>query len=435
MSDLAKSLKTEIKDVSACRKEFAVTASVETVNAQAERSLMDIAAAVSLPGFRAGKAPAGIIRRRYGKELNEEVTRAIVNAAFELVNEKSEWEVLSVGFAAEPVLEQDKDFSFVLNVDIAPQFDMPDYKSVKLEAPEVKIDEAEFAKRIDFYRSMYASYADVEGAAQNGDMLKVNYKSDFVLPEDASAALKRMAEAADTYLWLTDPEMIPGSIAALTGAEKGKSYTFAAAYPADFRESALAGKSVNYTVEVLGIQRRAPLTDEELCQKLQVKDIAEFEKTLRDAMTAENTGKQRGELVEKFYAELDKMTAEFELPPALLQGEVGKELRKMANETVKSAEDAEKFKADMESNTKTAEENAARQLRRSLILRKIAKSENISISAAELNAQIDSMSRYYGYKPAEFRSMLEKNGAMDEIALDMVNAKTLDKLVEDALKK
>lgn len=426
MADLAKSLTCEIKDVNACRKEFRIAAGADVVKKQAARALNDIAGMVSLPGFRAGKAPVGIVRTRYEKEIREEVERRMVNAAFDLINEHREWEILSVAFAEEPTLELDKDFSFVMNVDIAPEIKLPDYKAIKIDAPEVKVDEKALAERMDFYRNMYSAYAEAEDAAKAGDMLKVTYKSDFALPEDASASLKRIVEAEDSYLWLNDPEMIPGSTKALTGAEKGKHYQFSAEYPAGFRETALAGKKVVYDLDVLSIQRRKPLTDEELCEKLQVKSVQDFEKNLRDAMTAEEKNKQRGELAEKLYAEIDAKVPEFELPPALLQSESAKELRKIANEQIKNAEDAEKFKAAMEENTKAAGEAARKSLRRSMILRGIAKAENISITADEVNAQIDSMSRYYGYKGKEFRSMLEKNGAIDELALDMVNAKTLE---------
>ncbi len=426
MADLVKSLKCEVKDVNACRKAFSVSADAETVKKEAARALKDIAGMVSLPGFRVGKAPVGIVKSRYEKEIREEVERRMVNAAFDLINEHKDWEVLSVAFAEEPKLELDADFTFVMNVDVAPEIKLPDYKAIKLDAPEVKVDEKTLAERMDFYRNMYSSYAEADDAAKPGDMLKVTYKSDFALPEDASNSLKRLVEAEDSYLWLNDPEMIPGSTKALTGAEKGRHYQFTAEYPADFRESALAGKKVTYDLDVLSIQRRKPLTDEELCEKLQVKSIEDFEKNLREAMTAEEKNRQRGELAEKLYAELDKQVPEFELPPSMLQNETAKELRKLANEQIKSAEDAEKFKAAMEENNKTAEAAAAKSLRRSLILRAVAKAEKISITAEEVNAQIDSMSRYYGYKGKEFRSMLEKNGAIDDLALDMVNAKTLE---------
>lgn len=222
--------------------------------------------------------------------------------------------------------------------------------------------------------------------------------------------------------------MLPGSIKALTGAEKEHEYELKSTYAKDFREETLAGKTVNYKIKVLAIQRRAPLSDEDLCQKLHVATIKDLEKSLEEAMRMEGENKRRAEVNEKVYEALDKQVAAMDFPPSLLQNETARELRKMANDLVKTAEDADKFKEAMKENTATAEKAAEKALRRSFILRKIAKQQDIRITADEMDAQIYGMSQYYGYKPKEFKEMLRKNDAMDELALDILNAKTLDYL-------
>ena len=266
------------------------------------------------------------------------------------------------------------------------------------------------------------------------DMLKVNYKSDFAAPEDASAAVKRQLEAENTFLWLSEPETIPGSIAALTGAKKDEEYTFDAAYPADYREAALAGKTIKYTVKVLGIQRRSTLNDEELAEKARVKSIEEFRDMLRKAMEQENAAKNHNEVLDAVYKKLSDMAGEFELPPNVLQAEIQKELQKIARDTVKSEEDAEKFKKEIDAHRAEAEKAARAALRKTFLLRKIARLEKITLDQKEVDAQLRDMSRYYGYKEKEFRDMLEKNGGMDDLQLDLMNAKVLNLLAEAAVK-
>lgn len=279
-------------------------------------------------------------------------------------------DIVTCGIEGEPKLEFDQEFKFTLGADIAPEFELGDYKAIKVKEELEAVTDEQIDERVKTYRAMYGNYAEAEGAAQKDDMLKVSYKSDFPLPEDASPALKRQLEAESTFLWLSDPETIPGCTAALTGAEVGKEYTIKAEYPADYREAALAGKTVNYTVKVEGIQRRVELTDQELAEKARVKTIEEFRDMLRKAMEQENQGKQRSAVIEKVYAEIDKAIPEFELPPSVLASEVQKELQKIARETVKSEEDAEKFKAGLEEHKKAAEEPAKKALRRTFILRK-----------------------------------------------------------------
>ena len=129
-----------------------------------------------------------------------------------------------------------------------------------------------------------------------------------------------------------------------------------------------------------------------------------------------------------------KQVGEIELPPNVLQAEVSKELQRIAREVVKSEEDAETFKKELETHKAAAEKAAKESLKKSFILRKIAKLEKISLSQGEIDEQLNQMSRYYGYKEKEFRSMLEKNGGMDDLQLDLINAKVLNMLAESAAK-
>ena len=227
---------------------------------------------------------------------------------------------------------------------------------------------------------------------------------------------------------------IPGCIAALTGAKKDGEYTFEAAYPADYREAALAGKTIKYTVKVLGIQRRNELNDEQLAEKARVKSIEEFRDMLRKAMEQENAAKNHNEVLDAVYKKLSDMAGEFELPPNVLQAEIQKELQKIARDTVKSEEDAEKFKKEIDAHRAEAEKAARAALRKTFLLRKIARLEKITLDQKEVDAQLRDMSRYYGYKEKEFRDMLEKNGGMDDLQLDLINAKVLNQLAEAAVK-
>jgi trigger factor len=79
------------------------------------------------------------------------------------------------------------------------------------------------------------------------------------------------------------------------------------------------------------------------------------------------------------------------------------------------------------------EDEAKKMVRRSLILRQVAKLEEISLDEKELDEQLAMMSRYYGRKPRELREMLEKSGSIDELRMDIINGKALEKLTQAAI--
>ncbi|MDD3153340.1 MAG: trigger factor [Victivallaceae bacterium] len=424
----------EIRETGKCNREVDVTFAAADVAKASLASIREIAGYINLPGFRRGKAPEAVLRKKFGKEIEDDLKKRLVGAAVEKLMEDKTLEVVNCGVAEDPVLADKADFKFTLKVDLAPKFDVGDYRSIRVDVPEKKLDDAALEERIKFYRNAYAKYEDTEGPAAAGDMLKADYKSDFVLPENASAGLKRQAEATDGFLWLSDPEMIPGSIRELTGVKTGDSKTFKAEYPADYREKELAGKTVEYTVTVKGIQRRADLTDEELCSRVGVKTIEEFKAQLEKIMQQESASGRRAELADKLFEAIDKSIADFDLPQGVLEAETSAELRKVAESTVKTKEDAESFEKDLESHRNAARETARKNCRKNFILRKIADAEEITLNENEVDQQIQAMSSYYNYKKNEFRAMLEKSGRLDGLCLQMLNGKVLDTLVESLLK-
>ena len=429
------SIELEIKAPQTCVRDFEFKVTADQLKTESDRVANAFAGMVQIPGFRAGKAPIALVKTKYAAEIADELRNRIISAAFDMVGEQKDLDVMTLVFK-KPVADIDvnADLEFAFEANVAPEINVGDYKSITVEIPKDAVEESALDERVDFYRSMYGSYAAVEEAAKAEDMLKVDYTSDFVPAEDATASVKRQAAANDSFIWLNEPETMPGVIAALTGAEKGKEYEFASVYPADYREEALAGKTVNYKVTVKDIQRRTKLDDAALLEKLQLASMDELRNRLREAMESDNEGARRSKAADAVYSRLDEMAGEFELPPALLAEETNKEIQKMAREQVKSEEDANKFKEELDAKRAEAETAAKAALRRTLILRKVAKLEEVTVEDAEMDAQLAMMSYQYGYKAKELKDMMEKNGAIEEFRIDMTNAKTLDKLVGMALK-
>lgn len=430
---LGDALVMTVQELAPCQKKFDFTVSAEDIKKAAAQAARQFSMLVPVQGFRKGKAPVNMILAKFEKEIREELGRRLVSAAFEKISEDKSLEVVSCTMSEEPAeLKFDAEFKFALVADLAPEIAVSNYMGVKVTVPAVKVEESAVDERLDYYRKMYGNYSEVNEPAKAEDMLKVSYTSDFVPPEGASASLVRQVNSEENWLWLNEPEFIPGSIAALTGAEAGKEYTFDSVYPEDYRDAELSGKTVKYTVKVIAIQRRTPLTDAELCEKVNVASIDELRAQLTKAMENEGENKRRTEILEKVYDAINASVPEFTLPPGILETETNKILRQMAQEQVKTAEQAEAFKAKMEENKAEAGKQASEKLRRTFIFRRIAQLENVSVSRQEVDTQIGNMSRYYGYKEKDFRNMLQKSGAMEDLQLDILNSKVWDMLADKA---
>ena len=430
---LSQALELVVREDGALCRNCDFTVAADRMKSETSIAAQAFANYVAVPGFRRGKAPEAMIVKRFEGDLKDELKRRFMAAAFERLSDGEKLEVVYCRMPEESALELGKEYKFTLRIDLAPQIADFEYKGLEVEVPAAEIDEKELNDRVEQYRKMYAEFAEVSEPAAKEDMLKVDYTSDFELPEDASASLTRQVKADATFLWLAEPEYLPGCVAALTGAEAGKEYTFDSVYPADYREAALAGKTVKYTVKVVNVQRRKDLTDDELAAKLRLDSIDKLRDMLKSGLQAEAEGKRREAVRTAVYEKISAAVGEFELPPGLLEAETDEALQRKAQETVKSEADAEEFKKNLEENRAAAKVEASAKLRRELVFRKIAKAENITVSAAEVDREIEMMSRYYRKKPAELRSIMEKNGAIEALQSEILNNKVWD-FVADAVK-
>ena len=429
---LSDNLKMSCKEEKACVKDFLFVADKATVESELQSIIKEFSQMVVIPGFRKGKAPAKMLVKRYNSEIMGEMQRKMYGAAFEKVTADKSLDIVSYGNPQEVApLKLDDEFSFSIAFDLSPEIELPEYKGIEVEVAPVKVAKKDIDKQVDHYRNMYATYEDIETPAKAEDMLKVSYTSDFELAEDASASLKRQVSAESNWLWLNEPELIPGAVKALIGAEKDKDYKLEATYPADWREAELAGKKVKYDIKVLGVQRRKSLTDEEVVEKMKFESIEKMREMFETVAKNEAEQARQSEISEKVCAILDKKIKKFELPQNILNGEIQNELHRMA-QAVKSEEEAEVFKKDMDAHKKEAEKAAEAKLRKTFIMRKIAELEKVSVEQHEIDGQIKGMSSHYGYKEKEFRSMLEKAGGMEEMHMDMLSMKVANFLGKEA---
>lgn len=430
---LSQALELAVREDGALCRICDFTVAVDRMKAETSIAAQAFANYVAVPGFRRGKAPEAMIVKRFEADLKDELKRRFMAAAFERLSDGEKLEVVYCRMPEESALELGKEYKFSLRIDLAPQIADFEYKGLTVDVPAAEADEKELEERVEQYRKMYAEFAEVSEAAAKEDMLKVDYTSDFELPEDAAASLVRQVKAEGTFLWLAEPEYLPGSIAALTGAEAGKEYTFDSVYPEDYREAALAGKTVKYTVKVVNVQRRKELTDDELAAKLRMDSIDKLREMLKSGLQAEAEGKRREAVRNAVYEKISAAAGDFELPPGLLEAETDEALQRKAQEVVKSEADAEEFKKNLDQNRADAKVEASAKLRRELVFRKIAKLENITVTASEVDREIEMMSRYYRKKPAELRSIMEKNGAMEALQSEILNNKVWN-FVADAVK-
>ena len=160
-------IKMEITAPADCVKEFNFTIAADAVKSESSKVLSYISSMVQIPGFRAGKAPIGMVKSKYADSIEEELRNRIVSGAVSKIEDEKDIEILTLNFKSAPDFKLDgsEDIAFTFEANIMPQINVGDYKAIKVEVPLDAVEESAVDERLDLYRSMYGSFAEVDGPA------------------------------------------------------------------------------------------------------------------------------------------------------------------------------------------------------------------------------------------------------------------------------
>jgi trigger factor len=214
----------------------------------------------------------------------------------------------------------------------------------------------------------------------------------------------------------------------LRGASAGDERTFDVVYPKDFSDQRLAGKTLTYTVKVHAIkQKNLPELNEQFAKELgDYSDLAEVRQKIREGMEADRKREAERQAKDKLVAELIKRN-EFEVPEALVERQVDirleRGLRALAAQGMKPEAmkrmDLNRVRADQR-------ESAVQEVKASLLLEKIAEEENIQVSDAEIDREVEALAKQSKQTAEAIRARLTRDGALDRIRNRIRNDKTLD---------
>ncbi len=432
IQELMAALEIEVNDTETCVKEVKYTLSNEKLQKAFDSVIKGAIPHVQIKGFRKGKAPAKMVRKQYKTYAEEELTGQLEQVSY--MKASQDFDVVAYENNEMPAVSIDAsdDFTFTKKYHILPEFELPEYKGIKVEKEKNEVSEEDIDNAMKQYRDAYADYADITEKAEAGDILKVNYTSDFEVAEDASVSLKRQVEAEENWIFLQEPELIPGANEALIGSEIDKDYELKAEYAADYRLEELAGKTVNYKIKVIAVQRKTAIADNEaLAQKMGVADASELTDRVKSNLEVQAMSKTEGKFRADAYDKVVDAVKDFDLSAMTLDMRAHRIMQTIIHEKVKSEADVKDFKADQDKYKKESEEQAKKELKRQYIARAIGKKENITVAENDINQEITYLAQQAKMKEKDLRANLENSGMFDDFAADILTQKVISFIVEN----
>jgi trigger factor len=426
-----------VENISDTRKELVVTVPAADMAAEERAVLGEIAQQARLPGFRPGKAPAEMVRKRYAKEIDEELHRKVAGKAYEAAVKDSKVNVFTVVKMEGPPFKPGEDAVVKFTVDVVAEFALPEYKGLPVQASGTEVTDADVEAAIKELREARADYAVVERAAAAGDFVKLNYSGTLNGKPIAEIAPERTILGTQNGTWeeaaAAQAPGVRAVIDGVVGMKAGDKKEVTQVFAADFEVPALAGQTGAYALEVLEVREKRPAAlDETLLKSLQCETVEQLQQRVRDDLKSRKEQQAQAASREQVVKALTG-GVEFPLPESAVESETQQVLRDYMERQMRQGVPEAEFEKRKDELFAGARQAAASRVKLNLMLLKIAEKEGIKVENEDLHKRILQEAMMARQRPEQLvKRLQEDRQLLAQLQRAILHAKTLDFVVEQA---
>ncbi len=403
-------MKSDVETLSPTRVKLTVDLPFEELAPHLDAAYKRIAAQVTVPGFRKGKVPSRVIDQRFGRALViEEAVNEAVPVAFETAVAENGLKPLGTPEFDVQELNDGQNLAFTVEVDVRPEFDLPDLDAMTVEVDSAEPTDEEVAEQLESLRTRFATLTDVDRAAQDGDVLLV----DLAGACDGEEVEDLMASALSFEVGGAE-EPLPGFDEAVRGAVADDVRSFS--FPAEAGE--YAGKDIEVTVTVAKVrERELPVADDDFAMLASEFDtMDELTADLRSRLTRMKRLEQGVQARTRLHEALVD-SVDFPLPESLVSREI--------EEHFHDGHGDDDHKAEFESE-------ARGRIKSAILLDRIAEENELTVAQEELSAWLMQQAPRYGMTPDQFANELVAAGQVQMAVTEVRRAKALAFVMEKA---
>lgn len=428
-------MQVSLESTSNIERRMMIGVPAEEVEQQVDQRLREAAKQVRLNGFRPGKVPMKVVRKRFGQGVRQEVLGEVMrNAWMEAIQEQDVQPASQPRFEPQTV-EEGKDFEFVAVFEVMPEIQVGDLSQINVEKPWSEVQDKDINKMIDNLRRQQATYKEVKRKAKKKDVMTIDFTGTIDGEEFEGGS------GEDQQLTLGDGQMIPGFEDQLVGAKTGEEHTLEVTFPEDYQNEELAGKQAQFQVTVKKVEEpQLPALEKEFFEQfgVEAETEEEFREEVRKNMERELKNGIQNRIKQQVIDGLLEVT-ELEVP----QGMVDQEIERMKQEAV------QQFGGQMDPSQLPSElfqDQAQRRIKTGLLFQQLVQDANLEVDSERVDEKIreiastyqdpDEVVEYYNNNPQEKQQV--ESSVLEDQVVDYVleNAKVKQKKYkyEDAVK-
>ena len=415
-------MKSSVEQLNDTRVKVTVEVPFEELQPEIDQAFAALAQQVQIPGFRRGKAPRKLIEARIGRgPILEQVVNDMLPSRYSKAVEENDIKVIGQPTIDITKIEDGKLVEFTAEVDVRPEFDVPDFAKLDVEVPALeKADDAAIDKELDSLRARFGTLKDVDRKVKKGDFVTLDLSATVDGEQVEEATTEGLSHEVG------NGELIEGLDEAVEGLSKDESTTFTTKLVAGEHKD----KDAEVTVKVGSVkERELPEADDEFAQMASEFDTVE---ELRESLgkQVEDTAKnnQAASIRDAVLNKALEQT-EFPLPESVVEAQFEGQMQQLMGQF---GGDESVFNSILEAQgtsredfDKETRESAEKAVRTQLFLDAVAEIEDPEVSQQEVTEHIMFTAQQYGVEPAQFVAQLQQSGQIANLFADVRRGKAL----------
>jgi len=431
----------EIKEAGDARKIVNVTFDLDEMSEKGNQVCKELSRIANIPGFRKGKAPEQVIRKKYATEIIQELNRKVSTAAYEAVLENKDIKVYSILKVDAGDVQLGIPATVEVTVDIEPDFELPKYEEFELTTHPTEVKDEEVDKELDSLRDQRASFEEVERAIVEGDYVKCSYEGMLDGSPVAELLPDKPMYGKQTNTWEEAGQAkglgVDAIAQAVIGMKKEDKKEVDADFAKDFEVAPLAGKKVIYSLEIHEVrEKKAPaVDDEEFLKALKVENVDDLKKKIKDDLLSrkerENIDGKRSQVTQKFLEIPD-----FPLPQQAVEDESKSIFQSNIQRAVQQGAKQEDMESKRDELWNEAQVQGKARVKITITLSRIAELEKIEVSNEDLAQAATREAMMMRADPQVYVQELAKDQArISRLRQDVLHDKTLELVASKAKEK
>lgn len=425
------SLEVDIKTVGPCRKHVRVKIPRQDIDHFRDKALQEVSDTAAVPGFRSGHVPLKLIERRFKKEIGNQVRQTVLLSSLEQMAEDNKLDPINEpDFDIESlVLPDEGDFEYEFDIEVRPEFELPNYSGLKIKRPVKEITDADVENYLQKFLAQYGVQVVKDGPAEPGDFVTVELEF-----HHNGELLRRMDDLTvqlKPRLQFPDGELA-GFDQLLAGATPGTQRQAKVIISSEAEAIEKRGETVDATITVKKVkQLRVPALNAEFLSRLDLESEEELRDQIENMLSRQVQFEQRQSARRQV---LEKITesATWDLPEELVRKQMENALRREILEMQQAGFTTQQIQARENQIRQRSITNTRQALKEHFVLDKIATKENIEATEVDLDQEIQLMAIQRGENPRRVRARLQKSGVIENLAAQIRERKAVDFIVNSA---